>query len=552
MKKRPRLILVLAGMMLTYFSGCGPQTLPPPKPRIVIVLVIEQLRYDYLVRFGSLFSGGLAELAREGAVFTNARHRHALTECAPGHATLLTGCYPSQHGIVGDQWYDRSRRRLVSSVEDSSCTILNSPFRANAFGKSPRQLLRTTLGDWLKAEDSSSQVISLASSDLAAILMGGRRADAAYWFDPTSGKFSSSTHYLPGLPAWVKKWNDAAPGDRFFNATWEKLLTEADYLLSREDLFVAEADGIHTTFPHPLNEEGESLGANFYQRLAASPFGDELVLEFALATLRAQQLGKDEHADLLCLGLSATHSIGKTYGPLSQEQQDNLVRLDLNLGNFLEEVEREIGREHLLVALASDHGVLPLPEELRRRGFEAARVSAEEAHEEITGALQELANAKPDSVLIAYAHNGLYLHTPGFGNGAIQTQAQIAAHLRTLSFVADVFTAGELASQATEAREYGDVFRNGYFAGRSPEILFRRKPYFLIGGPRGTAAGSMYDYDTHVPLIFWGEGLKAGHYEMPCSTVDFAPTLAHWLGLSIPREVAGQKLTMESDGLVQK
>ncbi len=553
MKKLSRYPSVLLGLALAGLMNCGPCSGPDPgnkmfRPRLVVVIVIDQFRYDYLVRFRGLFSGGLAKLINEGALFTNARHRHALTECAPGHAALLTGCHPNQHGIIGDQWYDRARQRLVSAIEDSSHPILALHDSTARSGASPHQMVRATLGDWIKARDSASQVLNIAGQALSATLMAGQHADAAFWFDVTSGGFTSSKFFLPALPHWVEQWNNAKHADRYFGASWEKLLAEADYFLSREDLFAAEADGIHTTFPHALGKAGETAGSDYYQRLAASPFGDLLTLEFAQAAVRANRLGEDEHTDLLCLGLSATHAIGKTYGPLSQEMQDNLIRLDLNLGRFLEELERRLGHEHYLIALASDHGILPMPEELRRRGLEAARVSAAEAQNEIAGALQELQNAPReggDTSLVEYQHNGLYLTAH-----AQELQAQIAEQLRTISFLSEVFTAAELASPARDRREYEDLFRHAYFAGRSPEILLRRKPYYLISnrGPYGTASGSVYDYDAHVPLVLWGEGIEPDRYEMPCSTVDLAPTLAHLLELRIPENIDGRVLSWESNG----
>lgn len=545
MRKHLRILPLFVGMMLTQWLGCGPCARTPHdeahlRPRLLVVIVLDQFRYDYLVRFDGMFSGGLARFMREGALFTKAQHRHAVTECAPGHATLLTGCPPALHGIIGDAWYDRSQRKLVSALDDSAC----SPFTASSLslGKSPRRMLRPALGDWIKTKNAASQVFSVAGSATAAILMAGSRADGAFWFDPASGQFTGSTYYTPSLPPWAKQWHANKSVERFRDASWEKLLPETSYFLSREDLFTSEADGVHTTFPHPLSETRISASSTFFENLAASPFGDVLTLDFAQTARRAYTLGEDQHVDLLCIGLSATHAIGNTYGPLSQEMQDHLLRLDLQLGEFIAALEREVGREHLLLALSSDHGVLPLPEELRRRGFEAARVHFEEARGEIMGALHEIAGAEAER--IALIHNGLYLKDPAF----VQAQNKIADQMRTLSFIADVFTAQELSSPAFPTREYEELFRQNYFAGRSPELMFRRKPYYLIWSEKahGTAPGSAYDYDTHVPMIFWGNGIAAGRYETPCSTMDFAPTLAHVLGLAAPQNVLGKALLLQT------
>lgn len=544
MKKYLRFIPLLAGVMLAQGLGCGPcsrSSQGEARPRLVVVFVLDQFRYDYLVRFGGMFSGGLAQLMREGALFTHAQHLHAVTECAPGYATLFTGDPPAQHGIVGDAWYDRSRRKIVSALEDDACSSLSSTANVPLPGESPHHMLRSTLGDWIKARDSAAQVVSLAGNACAAVFMGGRRADAVLWFDTSSGGYTSSTYYVPALPVWTKQWNESRPTERFLAAAWEKLLPEQDYFLSREDLFASEADGVHTTFPHPLHNKAE--GSDF-KSFAASPFMDALTLDFAQAARQAHALGEDEHPDLLCIGLNATHAIGNTYGPLSQEMQDNLLRLDLHLGEFIAILEHEIGREQVLIALASDHGVLPLPEELRRRGFEAARVHLEEAQEEILGALHEMASDSSNATNSAFLYNGLYFNALLHDDHAGHPQSEIAQQMRTLSFIADVFTSEELSSPAPPSRAYEDLFRRAYFAGRSPDLMFRRKPYFLIWSQNqfGTASGSAYEYDTHVPLIFWGNGIAPGRHEMPCSTMDFAPTIAHLLDLQIPSEVSGEIL----------
>ncbi len=534
------LAIILAGML----AGCtDPATTRKPPPRLTIVLVIGQFRYDYLQRFAGYWQGGIAKLRQEGAVFSNAHHEHAITACAPGHATLLTGAHPARHGIVGDQWFDRERGKMISCIADSAS--LNSS-SSPSIHKSPLQLQATTLGDWLKQQDSSATVVSISGQDHAAILMGGRRADGVYWFDDNTGAFVSSSAYDQEAPAWLREWNVQRYAERYRQTVWEKLLPESAYFAAREDLFAAEGDGMNTTFPHGLEELSPDADTSFYAHLMASPFGDFLTLEFAQAAMRAHALGQDDHPDLLCLSLSATEAIGRAFGPLSQEMQDHLLRLDLQLGNFFAWLEANIGLNNCAIVFASDHGVMPLPEELRRRGFEAARVPREEMQREIDGIMQE-AQANADTATDSTAAillNGIYFSRLAAAGGVRIDLRQRAENFQSLSFVAKVFPAHLSGDQNEVSENFLARFRHAHFAGRSPDLFLHRKPFYLLGGesPLGTQHGSEYDYDTHVPLVFWGAPFRAGQYERKIATVDFAPTLAFALGISVMEKVDGRVL----------
>ncbi len=550
---------LLAGIFLELiagpFTGCTDSrgTRQPP-PRLTIVLVIDQFRYDYMQRFAGYWQRGMAKLLREGASFSQAHHEHAITACAPGHATLLTGSHPARHGIVGERWYDRARQTIVGCVEDTAYatvptrTLTGSPHFAS--GKSPLLLQSSTLGEWLKSSDPQAKVLSISGQDHAAILMAGRHAEAAYWFDTSTGTFVSSTYYLKQMPPAVSAWNARHYAERYRGAVWEKSLPETAYFSSREDLFATEADGMHTTFPHRLDELNAGADTSFHGQLMASPFGDLLTLEFAQIAIRAHELGQDLHPDLLCLSLSATEGIGRAFGPLSQEIQDHLLRLDACLENFFAWLEANIGLQNCCIVLTADHGVLPMPEELRRRGFEAARLNEEEMRQEIVNILQDQAvahtEAQADSLFVCML-NGVYLSEDTTAVESSPTPIplpQLAEKLQALSFVTKVFTASTLAAQDQQAEDFIARFRHSYFAGRSPEVLWHRKPFFLLGGqgPYGTDHGSEFDYDTHVPMVFWGPAFRAGKYEEKVATVDLAPTLAAALSISISHPVDGKVL----------
>lgn len=536
--------LLSAITAIFFIPGCG--RWPRQAPKLCVVVIVDQMRADYLQRYAGYFSGGLAWLLRDGAVFLNVRHQHARTETAPGHATLSTGTHPSRHGIISNSWFDTTVGKGLYAVEDSLVLNFDSNERT---GRSPRFLQRTTLGDWLKGQYPGAKVISISRKDRGAILLGGHKPNGVYWFNTRNGGFTSSSYYLDKLPQWVVDWNNRHEADKFFRSSWEKLMPEEEYFASREDLFDGESDAGNPTFPHVFPRRDTLDVEAFYKWLTGNPFADELTFSFATAALHAEQLGADRTPDLLCISLSSTDAVGHAYGPLSQEMQDNMLRLDQKLGEFLAEVDSVVGLEDCLVALSSDHGVLPLPEELRRRGFESARITADEIRTELEDVLaemaQELNTRRP---LLKNASEGLYLDYSAADSAGLSREAfqqRMANKLSTLSFVEDVFTAAELSSGNGTNREFAEQFRHSFFPGRSPDLHVRYKQYFLISPYRsGTSHGSVYDYDSRVPMIFLGKSVTAGQFTEPCATVDFAPTLAGLLRLSLPGDVDGKALRL--------
>jgi hypothetical protein len=502
-------IFIILGFLLLF--NCTRKR-EPSVPRLAVVIVIDQMRYDYLVRFAGLFSGGLAKLVQEGAVFTNAHRDHAGTETAPGHATLLTGSFPSHHGIAGNTWYDRQRERWVYCVDDSAAEIVAHGHEAAGetlansasaiAGKSPRSLLRHTLGDWLKSKYPQAKVISVAGKDRSAILMAGFDADAAYWFHAPLAGFVSSRYYLEALPDWAAEWNAARHADRFYGKAWEKLRPEKDYFVSREDLFNAENDGQLTTFPHYFMAATDSLHQNaidpqFYAWLSNTPFVDVLTLEFAQRAVEAEALGADHVPDLLLISLKATDAVGHAFGPLSQESEDNLLRVDEALGRFFAFLDAQIGLPNCLLALSADHGVLPLPEELRRRGFESARISRDEVASEVLNVQAELQQEwRTNRPIMKNLHGGINLDhrvADSLGLSPVEPRARVAAKMRSLSFVDDVFTYDELHAANGATRDYLDKFRHSFHPERSPDLWMRLKPYYLVSDrPYGTTHGSPY------------------------------------------------------------
>ncbi|HEV7501329.1 MAG TPA: alkaline phosphatase family protein, partial [Vicinamibacteria bacterium] len=339
-------------------------------PRLVLFVSVDQMRYDYLTRFGPLFHGGFRRMLDQGAVFSNAMYRHANTETGPGHSVLLSGRSPEHSGIVANRWYDSLLKKDINVVEDPAVTTIGGT-AAGGPGFSPVNFSGFTVGDMLKRRTPGSHVVGISLKDRAAILMAGPRADAAYWFDTPSGRFVTSTYYVPTVPAWLARWNGRHLADTPAWRTWSRLLP-ADTLYLQyagPDDVKGEYDNVDTVFPH--HAHGAPGTPQSHEDLRRTPFGDEMVLDAALEALSAHQLGADDTPDLLAVGFSSSDVIGHTYGPDSQEQMDEYLRLDVTLGRLLDEVDRRVGLDRTLVALSADHGSQPLVEVSQARGIAA-------------------------------------------------------------------------------------------------------------------------------------------------------------------------------------
>ncbi len=512
-------------------------------PRLAVVVVVDQMRADHLTRFAGLYAGGLATVVRDAAVFTDAHQDHAVTETAVGHATIATGVFPARHGIVGNTWYDRGAKRGFYASEDTAATTVG---HQDEPGRSPAQLRRATVGDWLKAASPGSKVFAVALKDRAAALMGGRDADAAFWYAERAGRFVTSSYYdLDSLP-WLTAFNASGRIEAYFAGGWPALLPPEAYFVSREDSFPTEADGVHVTFPHHFSGDSTGPSTAYYSELRVSPFADELTLAVARQLVEQYDLGGDAVPDLLFIGCSAADYVGHMYGPLSQEAQDYYVRLDAMLAELLGFLDERVGPENYYLVLTSDHGVLPMPEELMRRGLRAGRV-AREAFEELVqdavfAALQQTGVYETPRIRLA---NGLVLE---FAEGAV-TAEQLAAVRRAIAegmragrYVEDAFTFEELHSAAGD-RPYLAQFRRQFPEDLSPDVALRFAPHYLVGwGDYGTTHGGPYAYDTHIPLAVLGRAVRPGRYGRRVRSVDIAPTLARILGIAAPGDLDGEVL----------
>jgi len=547
-----------------------------PRPRLVLVIAIDQLRAD---RLTPDLPGGLGRLAREGRVFADAAHAHADTETCPGHAVMLTGAHPGRAGVPGNEWIERETGISHYCVEDADETgrllvpgVATTDARGRVLGRSPRLLRVDALGDWMKRAEPKARVFTVSGKDRAAIALGGKHPDAAYWFDAKSARgFTSSRYYLERLPDWVAQWHGEAP----LTSGWLRDVPErwehpsgAPANGARADDFPGEIvdrdrqpPWFTRTSPHPLR--GPDLDTTL-ARLYFTPWLDSATLSFARTLIEREELGSDDATDLLAVSLSATDLIGHAYGPGSQEARDGLLRLDQALGEFLDAVASRVGSERLLVALTSDHGVLELPEALTAVGENECPAEARRVSPQALGAsLQKELVSRFGPVPAAAAGDAKrpqgWILSEGFGisvnraatkpHGDVSVEEVASATRAWLSAqpgVAYVFTADEIehaggpeAFRALAARSY-DPERSGDL------VLLPMRDCLFSPFPTGTTHGTPYLYDRAVPLVVFGPGVARGVVRGLAAPADLGPTLAVHLGVPFPADRDGQPLALRA------
>ena len=515
--------------------------LKPAPPRVVLVLAIDQMRFDYLTRFAPLYKGGLKTLLERGAVFTNAHYRHSATETGPGHSVILSGRHPSHSGIVANDWYDSYQGKFVNVVDDPVQGTLGGPGRS----ASPANALSFTVGDVLKATRAQSVVVGVSQKDRSAILMGGRRADAAYWYEAVGGNFVTSTYYMRETPSWLTAWNNRHVADAYAGQMWQRLLADVSVYdtYAGPDNVDGEWDRKDTVFPHGIR--GRPPERLYYDDLRRTPFSDQMTLEFALEAMKAHHIGEDANPDVFAIGFASTDVVGHTYGSDSHETMDQLLRLDLLLGKLFSEIDARVGSGNALIVLTADHGALPLVENLTSKGVAARRAAPAILQTAVKQALDERFGVVDG--LFVFSSPDFYFVEETLRRHRISRKdaeaTAVAALLRT-QLVEKVYTHDDLTNTSPSSDPFLPLFQNAFYPPRSPHlnVLLKRHVY-MSSAVGGTGHGTAHDYDRHVPLIFMGAGVRPGSYAEPSGPEDIAPTLAWLLGLEFPKEHDSRVLT---------
>jgi predicted AlkP superfamily pyrophosphatase or phosphodiesterase len=514
------LTIVVAPLQLAFTSAYNGH------PRLIVVIVIDQFRADYLERYRDQFGEtGFRTFLDKGAYFTNCFYDYANTRTAPGHATLFTGAYSNGHGIVANEWWDSQKKKMVSSVEDDATRLVGTDDKGP--GASPHNLLASTLGDQLKlASQGKSRVFGIALKDRAAILPAGYAADGAYWIDHQNGAWITSTYYREALPKWAADFNAANRAGKYWDREWR----DPDGNVLRSTAHKKRSDG------------GE---AGFYEVVGSTPLANDYELEFAKELMLYEQVGMGPSTDLLAISLSANDILGHLVGPDSPEMHGMAIALDHQLAEFFDFLGHQVGLANVWIALSADHGIAPVPAVASKLRIPSAALNASELRGELNRALSaKLASGRSTEFVKSLDYPVAWLNEEAFTAAKLKeedAEHDVGEALRKIG-MREYFTKAQLAAGAVPATELGKQYLHSYSPEAGWYVLGVPQP-FSVGSLKGTDHASPYAYDTQVPLAFYGLAFQPGTYRTHSEPVDLAPTLASLLGIIVPTHSIGRVLT---------
>jgi predicted AlkP superfamily pyrophosphatase or phosphodiesterase len=516
----------------------------PSKPKLVVGVVVDQMRFDYLYRFWDKFGNdGFKRLINDGYNCRNVNFNYVPTFTGPGHASIYTGTTPSVHGIIANNWHERESGKDVYCVEDKSVSPVGT---IDEEGKrSPQRMLVTTVGDQLQlATNSQSKVIGVALKDRSAILPAGHAADGAYWYDGSTGNFITSSFYTKQLPSWVNEFNGRQLAQKYLSVNWDTLSTKGAYTESLPDdnayegLWIGETKPV---FPHKLPElqaKNGKLGIIRY-----TPSGNTITREFAEAAILGEQMGKGKTTDFLSVSFSSTDYIGHMFGAQSKEIEDCYLRFDMELAALFRFLDNYLGKNNVLVFLTADHGAAENPQYLNDLHIPAGHFNERMTMDSLSHTLKR---AFGDSILLAYGNDQVYLDRKVIAKRGLKQEEMerfVANFMMRFDGVAMTMTATDIARINYTVAPQAFVQR-GYNFRRSGDVCIVLEPGWFgeWSRPTGTTHGASWSYDTHVPLYWWGWKIKPGSSDEYHAITDIAPSLCMFLNIQFPDGCTGQPI----------
>jgi len=528
-------------LFIAFIATCFSVNAQEQKPKLVIGLVVDQMRWDYLYRYNQLYgNGGFKRLLKEGFTAENTLIPYLPTYTAVGHSCIYTGSVPAINGIVGNNWYDKGADKFVYCTDDSTVSTVGNAGKAGKM--SPANLWTTTITDELRLSNNfKSKVIGIALKDRGAILPAGHSANAAYWYD--GGKWISSTHYMTSLPAWVNSFNDKDVAGSYMSKDWNTLLPIEKYDLSTaddkpyENVIRGEKAPV---FPHKLS----AIDAGYkYESFRTTPFANTFSFDFAKAAIENENLGKNIVTDFLALSISSTDYVGHAFGPNSIEIEDTYLRLDKDIENFLTYLDTKIGKGNYTLFLSADHGVAHIPAFLNEHNIPGGTFDETALTKELNKTVEEKLNVK--TAIKTIMNYQLYLNKDNIATAG-KTMAEVKQLLIDLLKEKDFIIAAielDKAGTATLPSPQKEMMINGYNPKRSGDIQFTFKPGYFDGGNKGTTHGLWNPYDAHIPCVFFGWGVKPGKTNRETYMTDIAPTVAALLHIQMPSGNVGKVIT---------
>jgi predicted AlkP superfamily pyrophosphatase or phosphodiesterase len=523
MRPRLRIAASLTAVLLIapfLFAIAGVSAKGPQRPKLVVILVVDQMRADYVDRFGSSWHGGLHRLMTEGARFTNAMYPYANTVTCAGHSTISTGDFPSTHGMIANDWYQRDTSSRVMCANDPKVTLVaygTGPATLDAKGESDWRMLAPSLAEQIRAKSPGSRVVSMSLKARAAATLAGHTGDAVTWLE--ADRWVTSTAYDSARVPEVQAFVTAHPIEADVTKTWSGPAAAA-----------ASADpSLSSAFPHALSANGKTDEA-FYGAWEGSPYSDEYLEAMAESLTDSFALGKRGPVDVLAISFSALDLVGHQYGPDSAEIQDTLLHLDGTIGKLFDHLDKTVGRGHYVVALSADHGVAPIPELRLQKSMDAGRADVGAVRAAVEEALAPYKLG--EHPIASFQDMNMYFTPPVSEKLKADPAAMksVLAAIKTVPGIADAFAADELKKDA-ETNAIAKAATYSYYPGRGGDVIVITKPYWFLymrspRPPSGTTHGSPYDYDQHVPVFVMGSGVRAKTDPTAVSPADIAPTLA--------------------------
>jgi predicted AlkP superfamily pyrophosphatase or phosphodiesterase len=508
------------------------------RPKLVVLLVVDQMRGDYVDKFLPQWTGGLRRLVEEGAWFRDAAYPYAVTETCVGHATISTGALPATHAIVANAWWDRGAQKMVTCTADPNAKNSGYAGASAAGGDSAWRMELPSFAEELKFQtNGATRVVTFSLKARAAITLAGHKADAVTWAE-VGGWVTSSVY---GAMPFIDQYAKAHPIKDDYGKTWTRSLPNGSYWYDEKATGAVPPDGWDLTFPHPLHGKaaGNEPDAAFYEQWASSPFADAYLTGFAKIAIDSLGLGQGGGTDFLGVGYSSLDYVGHAFGPQSWEVQDILARLDKDLAALFAHLDKKVGRGNYVVALSADHGVAPVPEDMEKTGADVGVLHLAELQERMEKALEPFHLAKP---AIAHINGSDVYFAPDVYEKLEHDDKAIRAVMDaalTQPGVAEVFRAEQVQNRPATQSPTRSAFADSYFPGRSGDLFIVPRPYWLMdrSGPGkrryGAGHGVPYNYDQHVPVLFMGFGIRHGEYFDPITPADIAPTLASLCGITL-------------------
>ena len=498
-------------------------------PRLVVGIMVDQMRWDYLYRFQSRFGeNGFKRILREGFTCENTFIPYAQTVTAAGHASVYTGSVPAINGIMGNEWYDKQIKKEVYCVEDNSVTLVGTA--SKGMPMSPKNLMTTTITDELKlATNFKSKVIGVAIKDRGSILPAGHNPDGAYWYDATSGNFITSSWYTNELASWVSAFNGRKLVDSLYKNAWKLSFPFASYIQSDT--------GSNNLKQNPFPRSLESNIGKNYGAIASTPWGNKLTLDFSKAAIESEAMGADNVTDLIAISLSSPDYIGHAFGPNSIEVEDTYIKLDQQLASFFEFLDKQVGKGKYTFFMTADHAVAHVPAFMNQNKMPALSMKQNKKAELATKNKFSIGN-----LVEANANYQIYLNRSSIDSAGADFNAVKAFFITELNKDPDVLIAFDNAniSAVNLPAEFKEMFIKGYNQKLAGDIQVVYRPGYFFGGATGTTHGSMYPYDSHIPLLWMGWGVKQGALNRAVYMTDISSTLAAMLKIQMPNGNVGR------------